>query len=82
MGQSVTVKFAILKTRGHCIVACGITRCIAQVCNVISLKTCVIWHAVIEYVCIGLATVLQQDFTKAPVSIALMIKRTYLSRDL
>ena len=38
MDGSVTVKFAILKTRGHCIVACGITRCTAQVCGVIPLK--------------------------------------------
>ena len=77
MDGSVTDKFAILKTRGHCIVACGITRCIAQVCNVTSLKTCVIWHAVIEYVCIGLDTVLPQDFRKAPATVVPMIKRTF-----
>ena len=52
----VTVKFAILKTRGHSIVACGITRCFEQVCNVTPVKIRVASHTVIEYACIGLAT--------------------------
>ena len=71
-GWMGTVKFAILKTRGHSIVACGITRCTAQVCNISPLKTRIALHAVIEYACIGLATVLAQDFGKVPITIALM----------
>ena len=39
MDGLVSVKFAILKTRGYSIVACGITRYTAQVCNVSPLKT-------------------------------------------
>ena len=76
-----TVKFAILKTRGHSIVACGITRCTAKVCGVIPLKTRVSTHAVIGYVCIELPTMIPQDFRKAPMTVVLMTKRTFQSRD-
>ena len=81
VSQLVTVKFAILKTRGHCIVACGITRCAAQVCGVIPLKTRVPQHAVVEYVCTELAIMQPQDFRKAPMTVVLMTKRTFQSRD-
>ena len=61
--------------------ACGIARCTAQVCGAIPLKTRVSQYAVIKYVFIELAIMLQQDFGKSPITVVPMTKRTFQSRD-